>query len=613
VPQISLRELAGVGRGATGIVLTGLAVVTMTAATISWGVALAANGDLTGHTVDDRQLAAVLSAGHSCPMLSSSRLAGQLMAESGLNVAATETASGGTGLAGLDDEDWKTWAPWPNAARTDTNAVVLALAHKMCALSGELRMAGVSGDPWRLSLAAFRSGREAVVQAAGVPEEAKTYVDNSTGYSDYYQALPQFGAAGAAGAADKVATGPAAEAVPLPAEFVAPVAAAGKFCPEVTSAAVAGEVMAASAFNPSRLSIAGREGIAQFRTDVWEAYGPAGASAWDADVAIPAVGDVLCRLTKEFAGFEGDPYLLALAAFHSGPDTVRRAGGIPDAMTRAFLENSADYADYYRLDTRIGGAPAGSPPASSSPGASAPASAPASSRPSAGAPSGSAGAPAPKPAADLVKFSYPSFTSANGLKLNGSAKVADGRLNLTTGLNQAGSAYSSTTIDVTRSFSTSFAGIISQPTDGYAFLLQSSGPGAIGGTGGGMGYSGISPSIAVEFDTWRADNDPKSEQHIALLPDGNLSNHLAWADVTFDMRVGTPTNVWIDYDAGAKKLSVYASQSASKPGSPMFSHTIDLAAKFGGAKVYAGFGAGTGNTNLTDTRDWIGNWTFTGK
>ncbi len=45
----------------------------------------------------------------------------------------------------------------------------------------------------------------------------------------------------------------------------------------------------------------------------------------------------------------------------------------------------------------------------------------------------------------------------------------------------------------------------------------------------------------------------------------------------------------------------------------MVTHSIDLAAKFGAAKVYAGFAGATGNTNLTDSSEAVLNWTFTEK
>lgn len=340
----------------------GLGITILTAAVLGWDIARAADDKITGKAVSDVQLSAVLQAAHSCPMLTSSRLAGQLMAESGLDAAATGTASGGAGIGGLDDEEWKKWAPWADAPRTDITASTLALAHQMCSLSGQLRQSGVDGDSWRLSLAAFRLGLPAVTEAGEVPDEAQLYVSESAGYAAYYADLPQFGGAGTTGVVNEVA-GPPSEAIPLPDEYVDLVNKAGKMCPEVTSAAVAAELMTASGFDDGKLGEAGRQGVAQFRSDVWREYAPAGASVWEADSAIPALGATLCRLTDELGGLEGDPYALALAAFHAGPGTVRRAGGLPDAVTRTFLQKVTDHTEYYRLDSRLNMPPAPSPSA----------------------------------------------------------------------------------------------------------------------------------------------------------------------------------------------------------------------------------------------------------
>ena len=75
---------------------------------------------MTGRAVTNEQLTAIVAAARSCPMLTPARIAGQLMAESGLDNRAQKTASGGRGIAGLDDDDWKAWKPWPDAQRSDS-------------------------------------------------------------------------------------------------------------------------------------------------------------------------------------------------------------------------------------------------------------------------------------------------------------------------------------------------------------------------------------------------------------------------------------------------------------------------------------------------------------
>ncbi|GAB7042497.1 MULTISPECIES: ricin-type beta-trefoil lectin domain protein [Catenuloplanes] len=360
-----IRARGGLRRGVAGMIVAGVAIIVASAATIGFGIANAANDELTGRSVTDEQFSAIASAARSCPMLTPARMAGQLMAESGLNASETNTASGGRGLAGLDDEDWKNWAPWPDAKRDDTSAAVLALAHQMCDLSGQIRVAGVQGDEWRLSLAAFRSGLPEVTKAKGVPGAADEYVDRSTAYAAYYATLPQFGGTDAR----PNPNASAAEVKPLPEEYVAPVKAAGSVCGEIPPATVAAVLMASSEFNSNKLGTTGEQGVAQFRGDVWARYGPEGASAWDPVKSIPAVGAALCGLITELNGLEGDPSMLALAAYRNGPETVRQAVGAPDGETQAFIETVLAYADYYAMDSRIAVAPkpSATPSASKSP------------------------------------------------------------------------------------------------------------------------------------------------------------------------------------------------------------------------------------------------------
>jgi gliding motility-associated-like protein len=61
--------------------------------------------------------------------------------------------------------------------------------------------------------------------------------------------------------------------------------------------------------------------------------------------------------------------------------------------------------------------------------------------------------------------------------------------------------------------------------DGIAFVLQPINT-SLGSAGGGIGYEGISPSIAVEFDTWQNGNisDPPGD-HVAVIRNGNLNHN----------------------------------------------------------------------------------------
>ncbi|WP_232521192.1 ricin-type beta-trefoil lectin domain protein [Micromonospora phaseoli] len=331
-------------------VLAALAVLSAVLATINWSVASARDDTMVGDPVSQTQMTAITAAARSCPMLEPARIAGQLMAESGLNNRARQTASGGKGIAGLDDEDWKAWKPWPDARRADISASILALAHQMCDLSGQLRLAGINDDPWRLSVAAFHTDLSTVIEAEGVPAGAVEYVDQVSGYAGYYGKLKQFGGSGELTPTPQ----PANDAKGVPAEYVPLVVAAGSVCEQVTPPMIAAQLMALSGFDANLLGPAGQRGVAQFLSEVWQAYGPADGSAWDPAVAVPTVGVAMCALVSELSGLDGDPYLLALAAYHNGPTAVRQTAGKLDQPTERFLRAVKALTDLYVLDTRLG-------------------------------------------------------------------------------------------------------------------------------------------------------------------------------------------------------------------------------------------------------------------
>jgi Bacterial lectin len=115
-------------------------------------------------------------------------------------------------------------------------------------------------------------------------------------------------------------------------------------------------------------------------------------------------------------------------------------------------------------------------------------------------------------------FTDPPFT---GLQLNGSAGVTEGGiLQLTpASADQAGSAWyinpagPGRTLSLSNGFSTTFQFQFANPggitgtnglpgADGIAFMVQNSGANALGSDGGNIGITGITNSVAVQFDTW---------------------------------------------------------------------------------------------------------------
>jgi hypothetical protein len=152
-----------------------------------------------GAPVPAADLAVINSAADSCPALTQSRLAGQLMATSAFKPSTVSLAvPGGAGIAGLSDAGWQKWAPGPQASRGSDADNILALAHEMCDLAGQVRTAQVPADVWQAAVAAFHSGMPAVVAAKGVPAEARGYVDAVNRYTAWYAQQPGFGGDGPA-------------------------------------------------------------------------------------------------------------------------------------------------------------------------------------------------------------------------------------------------------------------------------------------------------------------------------------------------------------------------------------------------------------------------------
>lgn len=80
--------------------------------------------------------------------------------------------------------------------------------------------------------------------------------------------------------------------------------------------------MAESGFDPSAVSPAGAQGIAQFIPSTAASYGL--TDPFDAEAAINAQAHLMSDLMKEF----GSP-ALALAAYNAGPGAVEACGCVP--------------------------------------------------------------------------------------------------------------------------------------------------------------------------------------------------------------------------------------------------------------------------------------------
>ncbi|MCC9640859.1 DUF4347 domain-containing protein [Rhodopirellula sp. JC740] len=213
---------------------------------------------------------------------------------------------------------------------------------------------------------------------------------------------------------------------------------------------------------------------------------------------------------------------------------------------------------------------------------------------------------------DVVLPNFADFSDVSGLTLNGSATVQSDTLELTPSTtNLAGSAFFNTAVNLTSdgSFRSSFAfqALGSEGTsgaDGLTFTLHNDprGAAALGASGGSLGLDGITPAVAVEFDTYRNPGEI-NDNHISILTN-SVSNSLRSAIPDLDLNNGSIRYAWVDYNGSSDVLAVYLSDTDVQPTEALLKTTIDLTNVIGDSAL-VGFTAGTGGkTNSHRINQW---------
>jgi gliding motility-associated-like protein len=198
----------------------------------------------------------------------------------------------------------------------------------------------------------------------------------------------------------------------------------------------------------------------------------------------------------------------------------------------------------------------------------------------------------------------PCFTFEEGeFVVSGNATVInDDTVRLTEAVNnQAGFVWSQSLVNFDLYFSLEaelYLGTQVGGADGIAFVIQaiSNDEGTLGG---GIGYSGISPSLAIEFDTWwNSGNDPIQDDHVALIANGQpwvMSAHSEYTPYVgvSNLEDGLWHPILITWDGTDKLLSL------TLDGVLIFTQTIDISTLFfgGDPNLYWGFTAATGGAN----------------
>ena len=175
--------------------------------------------------------------------------------------------------------------------------------------------------------------------------------------------------------------------------------------------------------------------------------------------------------------------------------------------------------------------------------------------------------------------------------------------------NETGTFFTTTpiTLAATTSFHAHFIfqmGPSAAGGDGIAFVLQNSAAGAAAiGTGAlQMGYGGITPSVVVQFNTYKNSGTDPNANNVSLMLNGSSTVFTATGTPAFTMAGAGLLNGWVDYNSSTTTLTAYVATTATKPATAIFSHAVNLFTTLG-AQAYVGFTSATGTSPEVNEHD----------
>jgi Chitobiase/beta-hexosaminidase C-terminal domain len=208
------------------------------------------------------------------------------------------------------------------------------------------------------------------------------------------------------------------------------------------------------------------------------------------------------------------------------------------------------------------------------------------------------------------------FPSATGLQLNSVSKVSSSHfLEITDGgQSEAGSAFWTTPVNI-QAFTTNFTFQLSSAVaDGFTFTIQNTGPTALGGIGGGLGYGpnpgtgtpvGIAKSVAVKFDIFS--NSGEGADSTGVFTNGAVPTTPA-VDLTSSgivLSSGDTISAQLVYNGTTLTLNL-TDTVTNDTFSQAF--TVNIPSTVGANTAYVGFTGGTGGSTAIQN---IKTWTFT--
>ncbi|RMZ58651.1 hypothetical protein D1632_13725 [Chryseobacterium nematophagum] len=204
-----------------------------------------------------------------------------------------------------------------------------------------------------------------------------------------------------------------------------------------------------------------------------------------------------------------------------------------------------------------------------------------------------------------------SVTNLDNWQLNDDAYINNDEIVITNDIgNQRGQIWYKNKIDVTQNFNYRFDIFVGNHAgaDGVAFALQTEGPHASGGPGGGIGIIDVVPAMVIEFDTYTNDalaNDLDGYHHVALESttstgftpyNNNNGSYVRYLNLSD----GKYHAVEINYVASSQRLEVYMDENM------ILQTTTNIATDFlgGATEAYIGFTGSTGGeSNLQKIRN----------
>jgi hypothetical protein len=207
---------------------------------------------------------------------------------------------------------------------------------------------------------------------------------------------------------------------------------------------------------------------------------------------------------------------------------------------------------------------------------------------------------------DTIDFGS-GFPSSTGLALNGSATVTGNLLQITNTVNQAGSAYYGSRVNIQSFTATFHFQLLNAIADGFTFTIQNSSLKALGSGGSTLGYGsskgGIPTSIALKFDIHNNAGEGNNSTGLYLNGATPTIPAVAIPSTTVLLASGHQIQAQIGYD-GTTLTLMLVDQTTNKTFTQSF--PVNIPQVIGSNTAYVGFTGGTGGSSaIQNILDWV--------